>query len=84
MHNYLHFELNRCEQDILQQTPGFEEAECADEQELQRFFASHILIGYAANTFVNKTMFEESPIATLNDIVIYEQLDINQRQRKEV
>lgn len=84
VHNYLHFELNRCEQDILQQTPGFEEAECADDQELQRFFAGHILIGYAANTFVNKTMFEESPIATLNDIVFYEQLDINQRQRKEV
>lgn len=82
--NYLHFELNECDQELLRQTSGYEEADCASETELRQFFAGHMLIGYAANTFINKTMFEDNPMATLNDIVFQEQLQPDKHMRKEL
>ena len=70
--SYLHMELNMCEEDLLRQNPGFENATCASDKELNYYFFTHMLIGYMTNTYVNKTMFEESPIATLNDVIFYE------------
>jgi hypothetical protein len=51
---------------------GFENSTCADVTEVSEFFDNHILIGYVPNTFVNKTMFDDNPIRTLNDVVFYE------------
>ena len=41
------------------------------------FFMTHMLMGYMSNTFVNKTMFDENPVNTLNDVVFYEMLDFD-------
>jgi len=41
-------------------------------------------MGYVSNTFVNKTMFGDDPIVTLNDVVFYEQLQLGRNIRKEV
>lgn len=48
------------------------------------FFARHMLVGYVSNTFVNKTMFGEDPIVTLNDVIFSEQLELGRNIRKEV
>jgi len=66
----MHFELLKCQEETLRANPGYEEANCASEEELRRFFTRHILIGYVPNTFVNKTMFDENPIVTLNDVIL--------------
>ena len=84
MHSYLHFELLACEEQALRQTQGYEDAECATEAEVRRFFSQHMLIGYVANTFVNKTQFEGNPVRTLNDVIFYEQLDIDEHLGREV
>lgn len=42
------------------------------------------MIGYMANTFVNKMQFEESPIDTLSDMLFYEQLSVGENIRKEI
>lgn len=63
---------------------GYADATCATEQEVERFFYSHILIGYVSNTFVNKTEFTNDPISTLNDVIFYEQLLPDKNIRKEV
>ena len=75
VHSYLHIELLECEQEVLNQTPGYENATCATDQELAFYFATHILVGYTTNTFVNKTEFENNPVSTLNDAIFYLQLD---------
>ena len=70
--SYFHIELNKCEEELLHQVPGYEDATCATEQEVNFFFATHFFIGYMSNTFVNKTEFDQSPISTLNDLLFYE------------
>ena len=72
IHSFLHFEILACEEDLLQNNPGFENESCASEKEIDNFFARHILVGYVSNTFVNKTMFSDDPIVTLKDIIFYE------------
>ena len=48
--SYFHFELNKCEEEFLHQVPGYEDATCATEQEVNWFFATHFLVGYMSNT----------------------------------
>ena len=43
-----------------------------------------MLVGYVANTFVEKTMFDQSPIRTINDLLFYEQLNFVDHVRKEI
>ena len=43
-----------------------------------------MIVGYTANTFVNKTTFHESPVSTLNDAIFYEQLKLGKNPLKEV
>ena len=84
MHKYLHFEILACDQQKLRATPGYESSECATKTQVERFFDSHIMIGYMANTFVNKMQFEKSPIDTLSDMLFYEQLSVGENIRKEI
>ena len=72
--SYLTVELLACERETLQQTPGYENAECASELEVKIFMKTHIVAGYMSNTFVNKTMFDGNPVNTLNDIVFADML----------
>lgn len=62
-HSFLQLQLLPCEGD-----------ECASSEEASDFFDSHILVGYASNTFVDKTMFGEhsDPIITLKEVIFYE------------
>ena len=85
-HSYLHMELNRCEEELLRQNPGYEDATCASDKEVNFFFMTHMFVGYMTNTYVNKTTFDSNPISTLNDVVFYEQLylDMDKRVIKEV
>ena len=84
--SYLHMELNKCEEELLRKNPGYENATCASDKELDFFFMTHMFVGYMTNTYVNKTTFDGNPISTLNDVIFYEQLynDFDKRVIKEV
>jgi len=84
VHKYLHLELLACENKVLRATPGYENDTCATSGEVTDFFNRHMLVGYVANNFVDKTEFSESPIRTLNDLLFYEQLNFVEHVRKEI
>ena len=72
INNYMHFKIMPCDESELRKTPGYENESCAPESGVKKFYEKHILVGYVANTFVNKTQFESSPIRTINDVIFYE------------
>ena len=63
---YLHFELLRCEEELLHKIPGYEVAECASPQEIKVFFMSHLILGLALNSYIDSQDFD-NPIKTMDE-----------------
>ena len=72
INSYMHLKIIPCDESELRTIPGYENESCATPLEVRKFYEKHILVGYVANTFVNKTQFDTSPIRTVNDVLFYE------------
>ena len=53
VHNYLHFEILACDEEVLRKIPGYELESCFGDEQVERFFDNTFLLGYVENTFVD-------------------------------
>ena len=72
VNSFLYFKIEPCNELELRKTAGYENENCAPAEGVKNFFERHVLVGAVANTFVNKTQFDSSPIRTISDIIFYE------------
>ena len=84
VHNYFHFEILECKNDLLRLIPGYEDESCFSELEVETFYNNSFLLGYVSNSFVDQDIYGESPVKSLNDLVFYEQLNYKDHIRKEI
>ena len=79
----MHFEILKCEQDLLNQMPGYENATCASDLELRIFHAQHLLVGIMTNSYF-ETSDLESPIKTIDEYIFNHQINTSENIFKEV